>query len=86
MLLCIAFASEYLCLASRGNTCQFGWYISSFFFFPFSRHATFSSVDFVGDLYVPPNYFEEHPFHVLVCKLAPLAMKYTQLACMILAT
>lgn len=46
-------------------------------FSPFSRHVTFSSVDFVGDLYVPSNYFEEHPFHVLVCKLAPLAMKYT---------
>jgi len=69
------FVSKCLSMASRGNTWRGVCYISSFLFSPFSRHATFLFVDFVGDLYVPPNYFEEHPVHVLACKLAPLAMK-----------
>jgi len=47
-------------------------------FSAFSRPVTFFVCRFFGDLYVPSNYFEEHPFHVLVCKLAPLAMKYTR--------
>ena len=72
---CVFFLSKCLSMASRGNTWRGVCYISSFLFSPFSRHATFLFVDFVGDLYVPPNYFEEHPVHVLACKLAPLAMK-----------
>lgn len=48
-------------MASRGNTwrCAAVIFLHSYFL-PFSRHVSFLFVDFVGDLYVPPNYFEEH--------------------------
>jgi hypothetical protein len=33
----------------------------------------------------PTNCFEEHHFHVLACKLAPLAMKLGPVACIVVA-
>lgn len=65
-----------------------GWYISSFFFSPLYRHATFLLVDFGRDfhMYHSPDYLLSVRSLYLLVKVAPLAMKYPLPVCMILAT